>query len=96
MLSSEEWLNKNIKDDDWNKLKESLNDALWTNNVIRYMKGYAEYIVQQSLSCSADASPKSCPKCASLSIFPLTWKWGRKADGTTYTMYRCKDCGHDF
>ena len=60
MLSPEEWLKKNIKDDDWYKLEECLNDALWTNNVIKYMREYAEYIVQQRLSGSGETpSPKS-------------------------------------
>jgi hypothetical protein len=38
----EEWLIKNCKLEDWNRLEEKLSDCLWTNNVIDYMEKYAE------------------------------------------------------
>jgi nitrogen regulatory protein PII-like uncharacterized protein len=39
---AEDYLKQNILPDDWNKLEENINDALWTNNVIKYMEGYKE------------------------------------------------------
>lgn len=40
-MSAEDYLNENVMPDDWSRLEESLNDSLWTNNVIKYMEGYA-------------------------------------------------------
>ena len=52
MLHPEEWLKKHCLPDDKYKFAENddLPDALWTNNVIKYLAEYAEYIVQQRLS----------------------------------------------
>jgi hypothetical protein len=44
-LTPEEWLNKHIRNDDWNMLEEQIQDSLWTNNVLEYMKKYAEYLI---------------------------------------------------
>ena len=43
-LSPEEWLNKNCEDDDWDDLHEGLKDFMSTNNIVRYMEKYSEYI----------------------------------------------------
>jgi len=41
-------------------------------------------IVQQPLSGSADASPKSCPNCGSTEQY------------VTKQFWNCAQCGHDF
>lgn len=46
-LTPEEWLNENVKPEDWNNTQECLPDSLWTNNVLQYMKGYAEAKLSQ-------------------------------------------------
>jgi hypothetical protein len=43
-LSPKEWLNKNCEDDDWDDLHEGLKDFMSTNNIVRYMEKYSEYI----------------------------------------------------
>lgn len=43
-MNAEEWLKKNCKPDDWDRIADdNLNDSLWTNNVIEYMEQYANY-----------------------------------------------------
>ena len=59
MKHPEEWLLDNIEEDDWNKLEENIKDSLWTKNVFKYMKGYAEYITQQRLAGSATLHPNA-------------------------------------
>lgn len=44
IISPEQWLNEHCKFNDWSSSSETLHDSLYTNNVINYMKEYAEYI----------------------------------------------------
>jgi hypothetical protein len=47
VMKAENWLNDNVKDDDWNKLEEGLNDSLWTNNVVKYMEAFLKEGVKE-------------------------------------------------
>lgn len=44
---AEDWLNKNCEKTDWNNLEEGLSDTIWTNNVIKYMKGFASEVAKE-------------------------------------------------
>ena len=46
-ITPEEYLNKHCFENDLCRLEGGLNDGLWTNNVIKYMEGYAEYRIQK-------------------------------------------------
>lgn len=47
ILPVQKWLEENCKPDDWDRLEEGLKDGLWTNNVLDYMKDYADYVSEQ-------------------------------------------------
>ena len=70
-MTAEEYLNKNCKLEDWDRLEEGLKDSMLTNNVIEYMEQYAELrikdFVGQSEQCCSPPEPyylgTTCPKC---------------------------------
>ena len=47
--SAEEQLKENCDLSDWNRLEEQLKDSLWTNNVVEYMKLFAEQYHKEQL-----------------------------------------------
>lgn len=50
ILSSEDWLNKNCENNDWDwQGDESVGDSCYTSNVIQYMKKYAEYYYEMKV-----------------------------------------------
>lgn len=46
---AEEYLKENVKPDDWSKLEECLNDSLWTNNVVKYIEGFADLKLKENI-----------------------------------------------
>lgn len=61
-MDAEKWLEENVLADDWSKLEEGLNDALWNNNVLEYMEQYAVYKATQKASSNSEYK-RLCKQC---------------------------------
>ncbi len=78
-VNAEHYLNEHCEFDDWNNIQDSLQDKLWTNNVVKYMEGYKNYKFEQ-LQPQQEAEPckhnwvssvaykgaRICTKCSTL------------------------------
>ena len=54
MIGIEDYLKEVCSMDDWDKLEDDLKDYLKTSNVIKYIKDYAELVLEEAAS-RADA-----------------------------------------